>query len=97
MNGPATTPGGGSVRLRFDIGYDGTDFAGWARQISQRTVCEVVETALSTVLRVPVRLTVAGRTDAGVHATGQVAHADLARDWDPVSYTHLTLPTNREV
>ncbi|GAB40894.1 tRNA pseudouridine(38-40) synthase TruA [Gordonia sputi] len=77
MSGPATTPGGGSVRLRFDIGYDGTDFAGWARQISQRTVCEVVETALSTVLRVPVRLTVAGRTDAGVHATGQVAHADI--------------------
>lgn len=77
MNGPATSPGGGSVRLRFDIGYDGTDFAGWARQIDQRTVCEVVETALSTVLRVPVRLTVAGRTDAGVHATGQVAHADI--------------------
>ncbi len=69
--------GGGSVRLRLDIGYDGTDFAGWARQVGQRTVCEVLESTLGTVLRVPVRLTVAGRTDAGVHATGQVAHADV--------------------
>lgn len=77
MDGPATPMGGGSVRLRLDIGYDGTDFAGWARQPGQRTVCEVLETTLATVLRVPVRLTVAGRTDAGVHATGQVAHADI--------------------
>ncbi|MGW0039055.1 tRNA pseudouridine(38-40) synthase TruA [Gordonia sp. NPDC003376] len=79
MTEPAvTTPGdGGFVRLRFDIGYDGTDFAGWARQTSQRTVCETLEDRLSTVLRVPVRLTVAGRTDAGVHATGQVCHADV--------------------
>ncbi|MCR5979564.1 tRNA pseudouridine(38-40) synthase TruA [Gordonia jinghuaiqii] len=70
---------GGFCRLRFDISYDGTDFAGWARQIGQRSVCEELETRLSTVLRVPVRLTVAGRTDAGVHATGQVAHADVPR------------------
>ena len=48
-----------------------------------RTVCGVLTDALSTVLREPVALTVAGRTDAGVHATGQVAHADLARDLDP--------------
>ena len=65
------------MRLRFDIGYDGTDFAGWARQTGQRTVCATLEDTLSTVLREPVRLTVAGRTDAGVHATGQVAHADI--------------------
>ncbi|MFT4043030.1 MAG: tRNA pseudouridine(38-40) synthase TruA [Gordonia sp. (in: high G+C Gram-positive bacteria)] len=68
---------GGLVRLRIDIGYDGTDFSGWARQLGQRTVCELLETTMSTVLRVPVRLTVAGRTDAGVHATGQVAHVDI--------------------
>ncbi|WP_420714136.1 tRNA pseudouridine(38-40) synthase TruA [Gordonia sp. SL306] len=66
-----------SVRLRLDVSYDGTDFAGWARQIGQRTVCGLLEDTLATVLRVPVRLTVAGRTDAGVHATGQVAHADI--------------------
>jgi tRNA pseudouridine38-40 synthase len=68
------------VRLRLDLGYDGTDFAGWARQPQLRTVAQVVEDALATVLRLddPPRLTVAGRTDAGVHATGQVAHVDIA-------------------
>ncbi|GAB19913.1 tRNA pseudouridine synthase A [Gordonia effusa NBRC 100432] len=65
------------MRIRIDVGYDGTDFAGWARQPGQRTVCEVVEEHLATILRVPVRLTVAGRTDAGVHASGQVAHFDV--------------------
>ncbi|MFW0784070.1 tRNA pseudouridine(38-40) synthase TruA [Gordonia sp. CPCC 206044] len=64
-------------RLRLDISYDGTDFAGWARQTDQRTVCGVLEDTLATVLRVPVHLTVAGRTDSGVHATGQVAHTDV--------------------
>ncbi|WP_440713937.1 tRNA pseudouridine(38-40) synthase TruA [Gordonia sp. FQ] len=65
------------VRLRLLIGYDGTEFSGWATQPGRRTVCETLETTLATVLRVPVRLTVAGRTDAGVHATGQVAHCDV--------------------
>jgi tRNA pseudouridine38-40 synthase len=66
------------IRLRMDLGYDGTDFAGWAAQPGQRTVQAVVEHALCTVLRLPsAELTVAGRTDAGVHATGQVAHVDV--------------------
>ncbi|MGB9378150.1 MAG: tRNA pseudouridine(38-40) synthase TruA [Mycobacteriales bacterium] len=65
------------VRLRLDLRYDGTEFAGWARQPGQRTVQAVVEDALATILRIPVSLTVAGRTDAGVHAAGQVAHADI--------------------
>jgi tRNA pseudouridine38-40 synthase len=59
------------------IAYDGTALHGWARQPGQRTVQDEVETALATVLRRPVQLTVAGRTDAGVHATGQVAHCDV--------------------
>jgi len=64
------------LRLRLDISYDGSDFAGWARQPNQRTVQGVIEDALARLLRLdpPPVLTVAGRTDAGVHARGQVAH-----------------------
>lgn len=61
----------------LDIAYDGTDFSGWARQPGRRTVRAVLEDTMSMVLREDVRMTVAGRTDAGVHATGQVAHTDL--------------------
>ncbi|MDT7581047.1 MAG: tRNA pseudouridine38-40 synthase, partial [Pseudonocardiales bacterium] len=68
---------------RLDIAYDGTDFSGWAAQPGRRTVAGVLVGALVTVLRTPVPLTVAGRTDAGVHATGQVASADLPADVDP--------------
>jgi tRNA pseudouridine38-40 synthase len=78
MDGPAADAGSGSVRLRLDLGYDGTDFSGWAVQPGRRTVEGVLAGALGTVLRLEgVRLTVAGRTDAGVHATGQVAHVDV--------------------
>lgn len=70
-------PGAARGRFRLDIAYEGTEFSGWARQPGRRTVCGTLEAALSTILRAPVELTVAGRTDAGVHATGQVAHADL--------------------
>jgi len=67
------------MRVRLDIAYDGTDFAGWAVQPHRRTVQGTIENALTTILRlthIP-RLVVAGRTDAGVHATGQVAHVEL--------------------
>lgn len=67
-------------RLRIDLAYDGTAFSGWAAQPGQRTVEGELAAALTTILRVsePVRLVVAGRTDAGVHARGQVAHADIS-------------------
>ncbi|WP_166352228.1 tRNA pseudouridine(38-40) synthase TruA [Phytoactinopolyspora limicola] len=69
---------GGLLRVRMDIAYDGTNFSGWAAQPGRRTVQGSLEDALGTVLRCePPRLTVAGRTDAGVHARGQVCHADL--------------------
>jgi tRNA pseudouridine38-40 synthase len=74
---PVTAPGGGLVRVRLEVSYDGTAFHGWARQPALRTVQAELELGLATVLRCDVGLTVAGRTDAGVHATGQVVHADL--------------------
>jgi len=87
------------TRVRLDLGYDGTAFSGWARQAEGRTVQGELESALATLLRGTgdrPRLVVAGRTDAGVHARGQVAHLDLddaqwsrltriARDSDPLA------------
>jgi tRNA pseudouridine38-40 synthase len=83
---PALPTGeGGLVRLRLDLSYEGTDFSGWARQPGRRTVQETLETAIAMVLRLDAApaLTVAGRTDAGVHALGQVAHVDLPSGVDP--------------
>ena len=64
-------------RVRLDLAYDGTAFNGWAKQPAQRTVQGVLEERLALVFREPIPLVVAGRTDAGVHATGQVAHLDV--------------------
>jgi tRNA pseudouridine38-40 synthase len=83
---PAAGDGGGHVRLRLDIAYDGTDFAGWAVQAGQRTVAGVLDEALSTVFRTPVHLRGAARTDTGVHAVGQVAHLDVPVDALPHAY-----------
>ncbi|MCG7592994.1 tRNA pseudouridine(38-40) synthase TruA [Mycobacterium sp. PSTR-4-N] len=94
MNEPVIDPDGGlvtSVRLRLDIAYDGTEFAGWATQAGQRTVAGVIDEALTTVFRTPVQTRAAGRTDAGVHATGQVAHVDVP----PQAVSHAYPRTSR--
>ena len=69
------------MRLRIDLSYDGTEFRGWAKQPSLRTVQGTLEDALTRILRMEsVSLTCAGRTDAGVHARDQVVHLDLDRE-----------------
>ena len=86
VSDPACPPCEPLVRLRLDLAYDGSGFSGWASQPGRRTVQAVTEQALHRVLRPPgprpspPRLTVAGRTDAGVHARGQVAHTDVPAD-----------------
>ena len=65
------------MRIRLDLAYDGTHFRGWAKQPALRTVQGTLEAALARVLGGEPALGVAGRTDAGVHAIGQVAHVDL--------------------
>lgn len=75
-------PDGGPLRVRLDLSYDGAPFAGWATQPGLVTVQGTLETALAVLFRRPVRVTVAGRTDAGVHARGQVVHFDAtAGEW----------------
>jgi tRNA pseudouridine38-40 synthase len=83
----AVEPGdaGGLIRLRLDLAYAGGDFHGWAAQPGTRTVQGELGEALMTLLRLPAapELTVAGRTDAGVHARCQVAHVDVpAGAWE---------------
>ncbi|MGB3316948.1 MAG: tRNA pseudouridine(38-40) synthase TruA, partial [Albidovulum sp.] len=70
-------------RYALKIEYHGAPFAGWQRQSGQPSVQEAVETALRKLQADAPGIAAAGRTDAGVHATGQVAHCDLAKDWDP--------------
>lgn len=72
-----------TARIRLDLGYDGSHFHGWAAQPNLRTVQGELEKTLSTILRHDVALTVAGRTDAGVHARHQVANFDTTKDvWE---------------
>ncbi len=68
------------MRVRIDLAYDGAPFVGWARQPGQWSAQAIVEAALSVMVQRRVAVTVAGRTDAGVHARGQVAHVDFTED-----------------
>jgi tRNA pseudouridine38-40 synthase len=89
---PAEPP---KVRWRLDISYDGTNFSGWATQAGRRTVQDELERWITRILRLdePAQLVCAGRTDAGVHARGQVAHLDL----DPAVITDGGAPLVRRL
>ncbi|MGO2747104.1 tRNA pseudouridine(38-40) synthase TruA [Microbacterium sp.] len=77
------------MRIRLDIAYDGTNFRGWAKQPGLRTVQGTLETALERIVGSDVHFVVAGRTDAGVHAAGQVAHVDLDESqWARIESRH---------
>jgi tRNA pseudouridine38-40 synthase len=97
MAEPTLFPESGFRRLRIDIAYDGTNFSGWARQPEKRTVQEMVEEVISRIARHDVDSVVAGRTDAGVHATGQVIHIDIPETpfADGLSYKDLRYKLNR--
>ena len=70
-------------RYRLTVEYDGRPFCGWQRQASDLSVQQVLEEAITRFSGETVAIQAAGRTDAGVHALGQVVHFDLSRDWDP--------------
>jgi tRNA pseudouridine38-40 synthase len=70
-------------RFAFRLEYHGSPFRGWQMQDGQPSVQQALEDALARLDPAAPRTAAAGRTDTGVHATGQVAHADLSRDWDP--------------
>src|SRR5215470_15986209 len=70
-------------RYRLTLEYDGTPFVGWQRQDNGPSVQAALEAAIARFSGETVTTTAAGRTDAGVHARGQVVHFDLGKDWDP--------------
>ncbi len=88
MTEPTLYPESGFLRLRLDIAYDGTNFSGWAKQPDRRTCQELLESTISKIARVKVETVVAGRTDAGVHATGQVVHVDVPEKLDLEDLTY---------
>ena len=82
MTEPTLYPESGFLRLRIDLAYDGTNFSGWAIQPDRRTLQEEVEKAISMISQSKIESIVAGRTDAGVHASGQVIHVDVPETLD---------------
>ena len=87
MNEPTLNPESGFRRLRIDLSYDGTNFAGWAKQPDQRTLQEEIEHALTVLTQSKIATIVAGRTDAGVHAEHQVIHTDVPEKTDITNFT----------
>jgi len=91
MAQPTLFPESGFRRLRLDIAYDGTHFFGWATQPGHRTLQDLIEEAISRISQTDIASIVAGRTDAGVHATGQVIHVDVPDAMFDRELTYLDL------
>jgi tRNA pseudouridine38-40 synthase len=70
------------VNIKLTVEYDGTNYHGWQIQSNGETIQAVLERALSTFFGAPIRVTGSGRTDAGVHALGQVANFRVEKDFD---------------
>lgn len=92
MTEPTLYPESGFLRLRLDLAYDGTNFYGWGKQPDRRSVQEEVEKAIGTITQTKIDSIVAGRTDAGVHATGQVVHVDVP---DSINLDEIAYKLNR--
>jgi tRNA pseudouridine38-40 synthase len=84
MSEPTAVIASGFCRLRIDLTYDGTNYAGWSPQPDQRTIEGELTSAISKLAGIKVEPVVAGRTDAGVHATAQVMHVDVPTDADDI-------------
>lgn len=95
MNQPTLIPESGFFRVRVTLSYDGTNFYGWGKQSDRPTIQGEVEKALATLYRQDLETTVAGRTDAGVHATGQVFHVDIPEGDFGFEITDLAYRLNR--
>ncbi len=88
MSEPTLFPEGGFLRLKIKLAYDGTNFSGWAKQPDRRTLQEEFEKAFATIARQRCESIVAGRTDAGVHATAQIIHVDVPENTDLSDLTY---------
>ncbi len=73
------------MRYKGIVSYDGTQFAGWQKQPGKRTVQSEIEKSLATICQTEVEITGAGRTDASVHALGQVFHFDTDRQFTDIA------------
>lgn len=91
MNQPTLNPESGFFRVRITLSYDGTNFFGWGKQADRRTVQGELEAALFKLFQQQLDTVVAGRTDAGVHASGQVCHVDLPEN----EFTDIAYRLNR--
>ncbi|MFM8621438.1 MAG: tRNA pseudouridine(38-40) synthase TruA [Candidatus Nanopelagicaceae bacterium] len=91
MKEPTLAPESGFFRIRIDLSYDGTNFYGWGKQADRRTVQGELEAAIFTLFQQNLDTVVAGRTDAGVHASGQVCHVDVPEN----DYTDIAYRLNR--